>query len=79
MPNYKHPDGGQVFPRPQFAEPGTSLRDWIAVEVLKVYLANPATIPSLAKCDFSEDDLCSCAYEWADGMVKARDARKDPS
>lgn len=74
-------DGGPAFPAPAFAVPsaldrekvlllgktqGMTLRDWFAGMALQGLLAYPG--------EAMADSLPSLAYEYADAMLKARDA-----
>jgi hypothetical protein len=56
-----------AFPNPNnTAQLGMTLQDYIAIEVLKVFIQNNDT-------DFEED--CEMAYVVADKMMKERNAR----
>ena len=56
-----------AFPNPNnTAQRGMTLQDYIAIEVLKVFIQNNDT-------DFEED--CEMAYVVADKMMKERNAR----
>lgn len=71
-------DGGAAFPREDYqtdhapGQRGMSLRDYIAVHVLQAVVTS-------ARLDGIElghpDHEAITAYEWADAMLKAREAK----
>lgn len=75
-------DGGQAFPisvQPnfQFAEPGMSLRDYIATAALPqaVLDCDNPDLPSASEDGRTREEIiASQAYKYADAMVKIRTA-----
>ena len=67
-------DGGQAFPRTgadghTSPQTGMTLRDYFAAAALQGLLASPA------EAEFGVSHFATAAYEAADAMLKAREAK----
>ena len=62
-------DGGPAFPSDRFGEPGLTLRDWFAGQVLQGLVSDGKRYE-----DSSVEDVAVHCYEMADAMLKARSA-----
>lgn len=72
-----HPmDGGPAFPLqsigPEFSPgyAGMSLRDYFAAKAMQGFAADPQ-----AAWKGGVTEMARCAYEWADAMLRAREAK----
>jgi hypothetical protein len=72
-------DGGQAFPMPasetsqggHFEQPGMSLRDWFAGQIMAAALTNAENLRLVD--DDTLIDASKVAYRVADAMLKARE------
>ncbi len=53
---------------------GMSLRDYFAAKILQAQLSLPETLFAISKKQITADQVCGSCYEWADAMMKAREA-----
>ena len=72
-------DGGPAFPlindhaHPTTINNGMTLRDYFAGQVMAGALQNYTT----AKCRYTEREVASRAYRYADAMLFARESKED--
>ena len=53
---------------------GMTLRDYMAAKILQAQLSLPETLFAISKKQITADQVCGSCYEWADAMLKAREA-----
>ena len=53
---------------------GMHLRDYFAARILQAQLSLPETLFAISKKQITADQVCGSCYEWADAMLKAREA-----
>ena len=53
---------------------GMSLRDYFAAQAMQAQISVPETLIALGKKTITADQVCGSCYEWADAMLKAREA-----
>jgi hypothetical protein len=54
--------------------PGMTLRDYMAAKAMQAQLSLPETLLAISKKQITADQVCGSCYEWADAMLKAREA-----
>jgi hypothetical protein len=72
MPTHKKKYGPGIAPLVIDAEYGMTLRDYFAAKAMQAMI--PLTTEALAAKLFTSETVCGACYEWADAMLKARDA-----
>jgi hypothetical protein len=71
-----------AFPTNQYAngispsgfDTGMTLRDYFAAKAMQAQISVPETLIALGKKTITADQVCGSCYEWADAMLKAREA-----
>ena len=64
-----------AFPNPHRTDQlGMTLRDYMAAKVLQAQLSIPETIIAISSNKITVQNVCGSCYEWADAMLKAREA-----
>jgi hypothetical protein len=53
---------------------GMTLRDYFAAKAMQAQISVPETLIALGKKTITADQVCGSCYEWADAMLKAREA-----
>ena len=53
---------------------GMTLRDYFAAKALQAQLTLPEIAIAISTNKLTEQDFCGSCYEWADAMLKAREA-----
>jgi len=53
---------------------GMSLRDYMAAKAMQAQISMPETLLAFAQKTITSDQICGSCYEWADAMLKAREA-----
>ena len=53
---------------------GMTLRDYFAAKALQAQISMPETLLAVSKKTITSDQVCGSCYEWADAMLKAREA-----
>ena len=65
----------KAFPNPHRTdELGMTLRDYMAAKVLQAQLSMPEIAIAISTNKITFQDICGGCYEWADAMLKAREA-----
>ena len=65
----------KAFPNPHRTdELGMTLRDYMAAKVLQAQLSMPEIAIAISTNKITFQDICGGCYEWADAMMKAREA-----
>jgi hypothetical protein len=65
----------KAFPNPNRTDQtGMTLRDYMAAKVLQAQLSMPETAIAISTNKITFQDICGGCYEWADAMLKAREA-----
>jgi len=54
--------------------PGMTLRDYFAAKAMQAQLSLPETLLAISKKQITADQVCGSCYEWANAMLKAREA-----
>jgi bacterioferritin-associated ferredoxin len=67
-------DEQQAFPDGLLNQDGMTLRDYFAAKILQAQLSMPETIIAISSNKITVQNVCGSCYEWADAMLKARDA-----
>ena len=74
----KNKTGGPAFSAKHFYladnEHGMTLRDYFAANAIQGLISLNAIHVAIGNEEITTDDICGSAYEWADAMIKARDA-----
>jgi hypothetical protein len=64
-----------AFPNPNRTDQiGMTLRDYMAAKVLQAQLSMPEIAIAISTNKITFQDICGGCYEWADAMLKAREA-----
>jgi hypothetical protein len=66
-----------AFPCPQGVPTslgGMTLRDYFAAKAMQAQISMPETLLAVAQKTITSDQICGSCYEWADAMLKAREA-----
>jgi len=70
--------GGAAFPYAAVhgcnGEYGMNLRDYFAAKAMQAQLSMPEVFLSLSAKNVTAAEICSSCFEWADAMLKARQA-----
>ena len=53
---------------------GMTLRDYFAAKAMQAQISMPETLIAISKKTITSDQVCGSCYEWADAMLKAREA-----
>jgi len=53
---------------------GMTLRDYFAAKAMQAQISVPETLIAIGKKTITSDQVCGSCYEWADAMLKAREA-----
>jgi hypothetical protein len=53
---------------------GMTLRDYFAAKAMQAQISMPETLIAISKKTITCDQICGSCYEWADAMLKAREA-----
>ena len=53
---------------------GMTLRDYFAAKAMQAQISMPETLLAVSKKTITSDQVCGSCYEWADAMLKAREA-----
>ena len=53
---------------------GMELRDYFAAKAMQSYIQQNAVMVAIADEKASVEKICKASYDWADAMLKARDA-----
>jgi hypothetical protein len=53
---------------------GMTLRDYFAAKAMQAQISVPETLIALGKKTITADQVCGSCYEWADAMLKVREA-----
>ena len=64
------PQGHSANENPQ----GMTLRDYFAAKAMQAQISMPETLLAIAQKTITSDQICGSCYEWADEMLKARQA-----
>jgi hypothetical protein len=57
-----------------YVEGGMTLRDYMAAKAMQAQISLPETLFAISKKTITADQICGSCYEWADAMLKAREA-----
>ena len=64
-----------AFPNPHLRDgSGMTLRDYFAAKAMQAQISVPETLIALGKKTITANQVCGSCYEWADAMMKAREA-----
>ena len=64
-----------AFPNPHLRDgSGMTLRDYFAAKAMQAQISVPETLIALGKKTITANQVCGSCYEWADAMLKAREA-----
>ena len=70
FPSYKYQESCQQM----MAVEGMTLRDYMAAKAMQAQISLPETLFAISKKTITADQICGSCYEWADAMMKAREA-----
>jgi hypothetical protein len=64
-----------AFPNPNRTDQtGMTLRDYFAAKAMQAQISMPETLLAIRRKAVTADQICGSCYEWADAMMKAREA-----
>ena len=64
-----------AFPNPHLRDDsGMTLRDYFAAKAMQAQISMPETLLAIRRKAITPDQICGSCYEWADAMMKAREA-----
>ena len=80
FPGFQHTEGRGPYRKGpsdewEYHAPGMTLRDWFAGQALSGILASPLLVDDIPEDAPLGPVVTKAAYEYADGMIKAREAQ----